>query len=79
MLKYGPNSFETKHLKEVRCNHQAAAVLYSGKKLYLLYWRLRDHVKGMQGMKYLASREFVSRTFMLYELHGDYCDPTKRK
>ena len=37
-----------------------------------------DLVDGLKDKKYLAPREFVSRTFMLYELHGDYCDPTKK-
>jgi len=38
-----------------------------------------DLVDGLEDKKYLAQKEFLSRTFILYELHGDYCDPTKMK
>ena len=37
-----------------------------------------DLVDGLKDKKYLAPREFVSQTFMLYEQHGDYCDRTKK-
>ena len=35
-------------------------------------------VAGLEDKKYLATRQFVSRTFMLSRSPGEYCDPTER-
>ena len=34
---------------------------------------------GLEDKKYLATRQFVSRTFMLSRSPGEYCDTTERK
>ena len=36
-------------------------------------------VDGLEDKKYLAPREFVSRTFVLTKLPGEYCNPKKKK
>ena len=36
-------------------------------------------VAGLEDKKYLATLQFVSRTFMLSRSPGEYCDPTERK
>ena len=36
-----------------------------------------DLVDGLEGKKHLAPQESVSRTSMLFQLPGEYCDPFK--
>jgi len=38
-----------------------------------------EHVDGLEDKKYLAPREFVSRTFVLTKLPGEYCNPPKKQ
>ena len=38
-----------------------------------------EHVDGLEDKKYLAPREFVSRTFVLTKLPGEYCNPPKKE
>ena len=40
MMLCSSNTFAIWHLKEVGGEHQAPAVLHSGKNLHLFYWRL---------------------------------------